>query len=85
VDRTVVLDCKSAHGSRSLYSIRSVGHLNNVFLETREFTCFCIDCMSWHPIGICTNNDFVEPWTLRTLEPINTWNAIHEYEEQEPD
>jgi hypothetical protein len=56
-----------------------------MLLETREFSCFCVDCMSRYPLGICTNSDFVKPWTHRTLEPISANNAIYEVEEQELD
>jgi hypothetical protein len=76
VDKTVAFDCKSVHGFRSLYLIRSVSHSNNVLLEIREFSYFCVDCMNRHPLGIWTNSEFVEPWILQTLEPISAGDAI---------
>jgi hypothetical protein len=35
-------NCKTVYGSRSLHSVCSVNHMNNVLLEAREFSCFCL-------------------------------------------
>jgi hypothetical protein len=57
---------------------------NNVFLEVREFSCFCHRCINV-VLGDCTSKGYVEPWKLVTLEPcvaLNVFCAV-EYDEND--
>ena len=84
VTKDEALNCKGIAGSRSMYSIWSVSPTNNVLLEVREFSCFCEYCTKENP-GTCPNKDYVEPWKLMTLEPIQVGDVVQDIDEVDPD
>lgn len=53
----------------------SISHVNNVLLETREFSCFCDKCVDDIVEGDCDSKLHVSPWTLLTLRPCLSFDA----------
>jgi len=53
---------------RSRHLVKVVNASNNVFLDAREFFCFCYHYIDNVP-GDCISKGYVEPWKLITLEP----------------
>ncbi|KAG0631145.1 hypothetical protein M758_1G230800 [Ceratodon purpureus] len=83
VPRDKPLACQTVPGSRSLHSIRSVSHTNNVLLECRDFCCFCSACGRGES-GVCANAAHVRPWELVTLQPLSSDDAVQESEDPDP-
>ena len=84
VCRKVSMACKTVSGSRSIHSVRSVGPLNNVLLEVKDYSCFCVGCVSREGAGnFCSNRAYAGPWNLKTLEPLRPEDAVQE--EEDPD
>lgn len=83
VPRDKPLACKTVPGSRSMHSIRSVSHTNNVLLECRDFCCFCPACAR-HGSGVCLNAAHASPWDLVTLHPLSSTDAVQESEDPDP-
>lgn len=84
VCRKVSMGCKTVSGSRSIHSVRSVGPSNNVLLEVKDYSCFCVGCVSREEAGnLCPNRAYAGPWTLKTLEPLRPEDAVQE--EEDPD
>lgn len=75
------LACRTVPGSRSMHSIRSVSHTNNVLLQCRDYSCFCRACVSVHAFGRCPNHLHVAPWKLVTLDPRRADEAVQEEED----
>ena len=69
VDRQHSFNCRTVKGSRGLHSVRSMGHSNNVLLETRPLACFCDGCVEPKPGLFCVSTSHVPPWKLVTLQP----------------
>lgn len=84
VPRDKPLACQTVSGTRSMHSIRSVNHTNNVLLEVRDFSCFCSACVR-HGTGVCIAALHAEPWRLVTLQPIVSGDAMQEVEDSELD
>jgi hypothetical protein len=84
VPRDKPLACQTVLGSRSMHSIRSVSHTNNILLECRDHSCFCPCCVLGAP-GTCPHRTHVEPWKMETLQPIISKDAVQEPEEEDPD
>ena len=71
VCRKVSMGCKTVPGSRNFHSVRSVGASNNVLLEMKDYSCFCVGCVSRANTGAsCPNKAYSGPWTLKTMEPL---------------
>ena len=68
-------NARTVDGSRSMHSIRSISHFNNVMLECRDFSCFCSNCIGG--LGTtCSNSAYVQPWKLITLEPCDAEDVL---------
>jgi hypothetical protein len=85
VDRSNPMNCRTVDGSRSMHSIRSVSHTNNVLLEARDYSCFCERCVFNVQEIPCPSTTHVSPWRLLTLEPTDSSEALQEPEETDPD
>ena len=83
VPRDKPLACQTVPGSRSMHSIRSVSHTNNVLLECRDFCCFCPACARGGSGG-CTNKQHARPWELVMLQPLSSNDAVQESEDPDP-
>jgi hypothetical protein len=80
VDRHHGFNCRTVKGSRSLHSVRSMSHSNNVLLETRALACFCTGCVDPKPGLLCVSTSHVPPWKLVTLQPCAADDAECEVE-----
>ncbi len=67
-DITLGFDYMTMVGFRSMHLVKVVNASNNVFLDAREFFCFCYHYIDDVP-GDCISKGYVEPWKLITLEP----------------
>jgi hypothetical protein len=85
VSRVKDMACNTIQGSRSMHSIRSVSHQNNVLLECRDFSCFCLACVARNSIEVCPRRSYATPWRLITLEPSSSKEVVQELEEVDPD
>ncbi|KAG0597044.1 hypothetical protein M758_UG307000 [Ceratodon purpureus] len=84
VCREVSMGSKIVSGSCSIHSVRSVGPSNNVLLEVKDYSCFCVGCVSREEAGnFCPNRCHAGPWSLKTLEPLRPEDAVQE--EEDPD
>jgi hypothetical protein len=75
-----LMACQTVPGSRSMHSIQSVGHGNNVLLKARDYLCVCPVC-EFGTEGICPSRRYASPWKLITLEPLTPTEAVQEPEE----
>ncbi len=76
VNMTHGYDCWIVTNSKSFHYVRSITHSNNVFMETRELSCFCDTCVDYILEGDCDSKSHVAPWTLLTLPPYSASNAL---------
>lgn len=84
VPRDKPLKCQTVLGSRSMHSIRSVSHTNNILLECHDHSYFC-PYFALGALGTCPHRTHVEPWKMETLQSIISKDVVQEPEEEDPD
>ena len=70
VSQVLRWNCTIVHGSRSLHSVQSISHKNNVFVEVHEFLCFYCCCVIGNR-GACSKESHAGDWKSQTLEPVS--------------
>ena len=78
IDRSEVTSAKTVPGSRKLHSVSSTGV--NFQLKVRSLSCYCEGCRNNEQ---CTNNEYIEPWEVKVLKPMENETAVSAPENEE--